>query len=117
MTEQNKNIIKRTWSVLKKTIGINIDKSPITHSFNINNVNLKDKNEIGEAFNNYFSEIGQSTSKSVPNSKRNNNAFLKNPSRNTMSLQPIDTSHVIEAANKLKPKHSRGRDDISIKLF
>jgi len=32
-------------------------------------------------------------------------------------LSLIDTSHVIEAANKLKPKLSTGRDDIFTKLL
>jgi hypothetical protein len=117
MIEQNKNNIKRTWSVLKITIGNNNDTSSITQSFNIKNVNITDKTEIGEAFNNNLSKIGQSIRQNVPKSKRNYNDFLKNPLTNSIFFEPIDTSCVIEAENKLKPKLSTGRDDIFTKLL
>jgi hypothetical protein len=117
MIEQNKSNIKQTWSVLKKAMGNNNNKSSIAQTFNINNTNVTDKTEIAEAFNNYFSKIGETTSQSVPKSKKNYVDFLKNPLTNSMFLEPIDTSHVIEAANKLKPKFSTGHDDISTKLL
>ena len=34
-----------------------------------------------------------------------------------MFLEPIETIHIIEATNKLKPKLSTGHDDISTKLL
>jgi len=118
MIEQNKNNIKQTWSVLKRAIGNNNDTSSITQSFNINNVNITDKTEIAEAFNNYFSKIGEATSQSVPKSKRfYYNDFLKNPLTNSLFLEAIGTRRVIEVANKLKPKLSTGHDDISTKLL
>jgi hypothetical protein len=98
-------------------MGNNNNKSSIAQTFNINNTNVTDKTEIAEAFNNYFSKIGETTSQSVPKSKKNYSDFLKNPLTNSMFLEPIDTSHVIEAANKLKPKFSTGHDDISTKLL
>ena len=117
MIELNKNNINRTWSVLKITIGNNNDTSSITQSFNIKNVNITDKTEIAEAFNNYFSKIGQSISQSVPKSNRNYDDVLKNPLTSSTFLELIDTSRVIEAANKLIPKLSTGHDDISTKLL
>jgi len=117
MIEQNKNNMKQTWLVLKKAIGKHNDKLSIVQNFTINNVNVTDKSEIAEEFNNYFSKIGESTGQSVPKSQRNYNDYLKNPTLNSMFLEPIDISHVIEAANKLKPKLSVGHDDISSKLL
>lgn len=117
MIEQNKNNMKQTWLVLKKAMGKQNDKLSIVQNFTINNVNVTDKSEIAEEFNKYFSKIGESTGRSVPKSQRNYKDYLKNPTLNSMFLEPIDTCHVIEAANKLKPKLSVGHDDISSKLL
>lgn len=72
--------------------------------------------QIAESFNNYFAKIGATTSQNVPRSKTNYTDYLKNSLSNSMYLESIDPSHVLEIVKHLKPKTSSGHDDISTKL-
>ena len=52
-----------------------------------------------------------------PKQVKNTQDYIQNPSLNSMLLEQIDQQHIIDAANKLKPKTSSGHDDISTKLM
>ena len=67
--EENRNNSRKCWSILKSAIGKTNDKSSFPLSFTINNSKISDKSEIVEGFNNFFSNIGLTTSHNVPPSK------------------------------------------------
>ena len=116
LLDMNKHNMKKTWQILKKAIGKQSNKSGFPQSFKIDNENVSNKIQIAESFNNYFAKIGVSTSQNVPKSKKNYTDYLKNSLSNSMYLESIDPSTVIDVVRKLKPKTSSGHDDISTKL-
>ena len=102
---------------INQAIGKPNSKTSIPQYFTINNNNISDRSEIAEEFNNYFSNIGRQTSQNVPISNKHYTSYLTRPSLNSMYLEPIQETDVINIVNKLKPKTSSGQDEISTKLI
>jgi hypothetical protein len=119
MLETNKNNMKNLWTILKQAIGKQRNKSNFPSTFTINNKQVSVKSEITESFNNYFSNIGIATSQNIPKSKQSYTNYLNRSIgiSNSIFIEPVDSSYIIETANKLKPKLSSGHDEISTKLL
>jgi len=116
MLEVNKTNIKNTWQILKKAIGKTTTKTNFPQTFSIENEQISNKAQIAQSFNMYFSNIGKLTSQNVPQSKKKFSEFLTNPLPNSMYLEPINKTHVLDVVNKLKPKTSFGHDEIPTKV-
>lgn len=112
-----KHDIKATWQILKKAIGKTGDKPNFPKTFTIDNKPVSDRTKISTLFNNYFANIGKLTSQSVPKSKKHFSDFLSNPITNSMFLEPIEESDILNVVKKLKPKTSFGHDGISTKIM
>ena len=112
MLEQNKNNMKNTWDTLKKAIGKVNNKTSFPQSFIIENNHITDKPLIAESFNDYFSNIGKHTSQNVPKSTKQFHDYLVNQNAhvNSMFLEPINSTHVLDIVKKLKPKTSFGHE-------
>ena len=115
--EENKQNSKEIWSLLKLALGKHNDKSSFPQTFNVDNKRTDDKSIIAESFNQYFSKIGLQTSQNVPPASKHFTSYMRNPSVNSMFLEPIEPSHVLDVVNKLKSKTSSGHDDVSSKLI
>ena len=83
----------------------------------INNKPISDKSEITSSFNEYFSRIGLETSRNVPKTSKTFTDYLPNSLPNSMFLEPVTQSLVINTTAKLKSKVSSGHDEISTKLL
>ena len=89
----------------KKAIGkVNNKTSFPQSSFIIENNHITDKSLIAESFNDYFSNIGKHTSKNVPKSTKQFDDYLLNQNVNSMFLEPINSTKVLDIVKKLKPK-------------
>ena len=115
--EVNKHNIKNTWDILRKAIGKRNNKSNFPQTFSLENESVSDQSKIAEAFNNYFSKIGKLTSQNVPNSPKHYTDYLTNPVLNSIFIEPIEPSKLIDIVNKMKPKTSSGHDEISTKMI
>ena len=115
--EANKHCIKSTWKTINQAIGKPYSKTSIPQYFTINNNNISDRSEITKEFNNYFSNIGRQTAQNVPISNKHYTSYLTRPSLNTMYLEPIQETDIINIVNKLKFKTCSGQDEISTKLI
>ena len=78
---------------------------------------ISDKLEIANAFNKYFSKIGATTAQNVPQTNTKYGDYLNEPNLNSIFLEPIESTQIINIVNKLKPKLSSGHDEISTKLL
>ena len=78
---------------------------------------MTDKSLIAESFNDYFSNIGKHTSQNVPKSTKQFHDYLVSPNVNSMFLEPINSTHVLDIVKKLKPKTSFGHDEIPTKVL
>ena len=114
---ENKNNMKSTWSILRQAIGIQQNLKTFPQTFSINNETIADRSRIASFFNSHFVNIGKTTSENVQQSTNHFTDFLRNPNPNSMYLEPVLPSEIIEILAKLKPKASYGHDEISTKLI
>lgn len=115
--DSSKLNMKRTWSVLKKAIGKQNNKSSLPNYFVINNNNITNRSQAAKSFNDYFCQIGLETSNNVPASTKHFTDYMHPNNTNSMFLSSVGTSQVIEATKRLKSKTSSGHDQISTKLL
>ena len=114
--ETYKNNMNKTWQILSTALGKKADKKELPPFFTINEEQISDRSKIAEAFNNYFSSIGKKTSEAVPKSTNDFAHYLDNPNPNSMFLEPVEPSYVLNIVHKLKPKNSSGHDQIPTSL-
>ena len=114
---ENKNNIRKTWNILKQALGKQTKKSNFPNVFSVDNKLISDKQEIADSFNKYFSTIGKITGEQVKHTNKHFTDYLKNPSPNSMFVEPVEEIEVLNTVNKLKPKTSSGYDEISTKIM
>lgn len=117
MLQNCKGNMKATWSILKEAIGSHNNKHNSPQSFIIDNVKTSDKAKIASSFNKYFAGIGKTTGDNVPPANCNYTEYLKQPSSDSIFIEPIEQQDVINITRQLKPKISSGHDNISTKLI
>jgi len=119
MLESNKNSMKNIWTILKKVIGKQRNVVNFPSTFPINNKQVSEKSEITDLFNNYFCNIGIVTSQNIPKAKQTYTSYLNKSTgmTNSIFIEPVDSSYIIETVRKLKSKLSSGHDEISTKLL
>ena len=114
--EINKDNIKKTWDILTKVIGKQNNKLSFPRSFKIEQKIVSDKDQIAESFNTYFSAIGRKTGASVKMTNKHFTHYLGPPNVNSMFIDPVLETDVLDIVNKLKPKTSHGHDEIPTKI-
>ena len=92
---ENQHNIRKTWSILKEAIGKHNNKTSFRQTFVINEIEVSDKNQIAEGFNNYFSKIGIQTNRNVPQSNRHFSEYMPSPNVNSMFLEPVMPSDIL----------------------
>ena len=115
--EESKQDIKKTWTILNKLLGKISDKSGFPNNFIINDKSENNRQIAANAFNNFFSKIGLETNHNVPKSNKCFKSYMPNPLPNSIFIDPVSPSAVINVIHKLKPKTSFGHDSISTKLL
>ena len=98
--EKFKYDIKQTWSVINETLHRKKKKS-LPRVYSHNGWLLKEPVEIANAFNRYFIDIGPSLANQI-HTHHNYKAYLRNPSKNQIALQPIEEYKVIQVIDRLK---------------
>jgi hypothetical protein len=117
--QQNKNDIKKTWSLLKPLISNGSKLASMPTEFITDNVVITHPEEIANAFNNFFANIGHTTSETVPPPQKSFSHYLNLDSRcqKTFFMEPVHPLELINTCKSLKPKTSMGHDNISTKLL
>ena len=110
-----KNDIKRTWSVINKSLHRK-NKSISSRMFSHNVKTLEDPSEIANAFNEYFISIGPSLANQMG---KNNNfrKYLRNLSESRLHFEPITEHKTLRIIENLKNKTSTGIDGLSNQLI
>ena len=116
--QQNKNDMKATWKILR-TIISNKHKTSLPSKFSLDGSDISDTKLIADEFNNFFVNIGHTTSESVPHSNKYYSDYLSQQERiaRTLFWEPVDANELIRLSSHLKPKLSSGHDGISSKLM
>ena len=110
----NKNNVIKTWSVIKDII--NKKKvNKIQTSFFINNINITDKKDISNSFNDYFVSIGPELSKNIPVYNISPTSYITNNNISSMYLEAVSNNEVKDIILNLN-NASPGWDNISAKI-
>jgi Notch-like protein len=119
------NKIKTTWSIIKKETGYK-NHTDEPQSLKINNIIIKDKGHIANAFNEYFSSVAQAI---IDDLNTDNNESLTNiiplhylDSRYNSTFENIrwhytSIAEIRKIMKSLKIKSSYGYDEISTKML
>lgn len=109
--------IKATWKVLNYILGKRKDCRSIPAYINDNGQMKSDKRQIADAFNIFFASVGPTTASSIKPPDQSFDTYLPPQNRNSIFIEPVQTTEIINIVNKLKPKTSTGSDEISSKLL
>ena len=115
--ESSKHDIKKTWTFLNMAMDKNKVSTPLPSKFIHDNIMISNKHEIATLFNNYFANIGLNVSESVAATDVNFSSYLRQMNPHSIFLDPIMPHDILNVCKKIKPKLSRGHDEISSKLM
>ena len=81
------------------------------------NKEYSEPKDISNAFNNYFSTIGQKLNSNFPNDNSDFKRYMKYNSVHSIYMHPVDRCEVINEISKLDKNKSSGPDDIPPKVI
>ena len=111
-----KNESKKIWGLINEiTCRKKRDRNTIKTLETANGILTADPKTIADTLNNYFTNIGQNLSDSLPPSPVTYQQFLKNRQKNSFYLRPSDPMEVLEIIESFK-KNSPGPDKIPPKF-
>ena len=111
------NDIKNSWKTINQIL--NRDKSSTNFPSHIvlNNKRIQEKDEIANAFNEYFATAGENLAKKIPTTDAMYQHFLKKRILTSFSFALVDPTEVSKVIKEFKPKTSSGNDGISMKIL
>ena len=115
--ELNKHNMKKTWQLINKLSSRNTGKTKRISEINLGEqLDITSPVEIAEAFNSYFSSVGDNLAAEIPYPDHDPNFYLK-PSDKTFSLQTPTVDTVHRFLSTIDEKKSVGLDKIPNKLL
>ena len=98
------NNIKKTWEKINMLIGSNKNHNRKTNPIKLNNKMSNNQKEIADAFNNYFTNIGNQLHKNLPASSIDPRSYLQGDYPNSMVVHPVSVLDVHSVFKSLKAK-------------
>jgi hypothetical protein len=108
--------LKTSWNVLKEISGQNI-KTHAKSEFTVNNRTITNDQEIADAFNNYFVNIGPKLVSQMPQSTANANTFLNHAHAYPSAFFTPATSDEVHNIIKQLKSASPGYDNITLSIL
>ena len=109
--------IKKTWNVMKDIIGKSKIKSTnLPRKLTINKVDVYNKPEIADAFNDFFTNIGQKLASQIPKSSKTFETYM-NKMNVIIDSKPLSINELKDAFFSLKINKSSGVDDVSFNII
>ena len=122
--ESTKNDIKNTWRLVNELTGrLKSTKDPLPSYFfdpDVPDTIISDPQEISDAFNSFFNNIGPNLANLIDRSalpKNNFMKFLGPKTQRKFKMHPVTNSHVLSVVEGMSSKTSHGEDFISNKLL
>ena len=113
--QANRNNIKKTWEILNNLMGRNTERRAI-YEICVRDSKLTQTSEICEAFNEYFTNVGENIAAEIPQSDSDIQSFLSNNYPQSMFFTPVTEGEVIICLSKLK-NSSPGPDTLHPQLI
>jgi hypothetical protein len=111
---KHKSDMKNTWKTISDLLNKNKKIKNFPEYFKYNGINIRDKLEIANMFNNFFVNIGPKLAQEIPQtSNRNHSQYLTSNVNNILRFTQLEVSDTLKIIDKLKSKTSSGYDNIS----
>ena len=108
-------MFKKTWCLINSTI-TNKSKDKLHCEFDLDGKIITNSDEITDAFNEYFVNIGRKLSHQII-SVHQHSHYLDNETNKRIKLEVVNEININETINRLKNKSSNGHDEISNKII
>jgi len=106
---------KKTWQILNDIIKPKQNQNKQNSIFRINNNEISDPQKIANTFCDYFTSIGPSLAKNIPECHSRFRSFLpQNMNVHSIFLEPVDESEIIKIIKGFKSSKSAGYDHITM---
>ena len=118
ITSQN-NSCNQMWKLFGKILKNKHNTTQVT-KLKFQDKTLTKPNDISEAFNNYFTNIGKKLANKFEEQNPNNlshNKYLNDPITNKIQLSSISPGEIIDIINNLEAKKSSGHDNIPVNFL
>jgi len=108
--EMNKRNLKKTWSIIKEVMGLE-KPAAVIDQLTINGTDIKDPLEISEHLNNYFTNIGERLSSTIPPTNCNPITYLTQNSYQSIFISPVTRTELYNCIQRVKDG-SAGHDGL-----
>ena len=106
--------LKKTWSILKQAMNKNHSNNVKCNTFKDNNVTIDDPNVITNKFNEFFTNVGPSLAKKIPNVHTDSLSFMNGNYVDSLYLNPVTEEEIFKLIKDEKRDKACGFDNISI---
>ena len=108
-----RNDSKNLWKTLNEIIGKNRGKSSISDTFIVNGMETTDPRAISNGFCRFFTNVGKDFAANIPNAKKSYRNYLHKKNDKSLFLSPCVPNDILRMISSLKPKKSKGHDNLS----
>ena len=103
--------LNKTWKVIKNLL-IKFKKDVIPNIFEWNGNSIDDNENVANAFNHYFTNIGSELASKIPSSNRDFNTYFPRSFNSSFGLFNTDQTGILSIYSNLNVKNSTGYDNI-----
>ena len=116
--EKFKFDIKNTWATLNSILNRKKNKGKLPDYLILDGKEIHEKENIANAFNNYFSNIGPSLASKIPANNSNSfESYLDTTIKHTFNFNKVSEAEILSVINSINSKTSSGHDNITTKLL
>ena len=115
--KKNKNNTSLIWKGIRQLITSKHKSKRQPSIITVKGKDLANPKNITNAFNNFFTNIGPSLSKTIPQSKKNFKNFLNNSSLNSFVLKPVTHDEVRKLISQLNNRKALGPTSIPVTIL
>ena len=111
--ENAKHDSAKLWKILNKMISSKRNKMDIPNAFLINDELTDDPELIANGFCSYFTNVGKEFASKIPDPNSTFDSHLKEPSNETLFVNPTNAVEIQKILQSMKPKRSFGHDGVN----
>ena len=107
--------MKKTWKGINEIISIQPKSSPnLVNQINHNNILIDDSKLISDTFNDFFTNVGTNTDKSIPLAFKSPTSYLKHRVNSNFVILPTSIAEAMTLILQLDDSKASGPTDIPI---
>ncbi len=119
LLELNKGNLKETWKLLNSIINTKKKTMQVGNEFENKGESITGDENIANGFNNYFVNVGPSLADNIPDTDTQFSQYLSASTnvKNSLFLNPVTDVEILQLVAKVKPKKSKGHDELDMCLI